>query len=646
MDSNSIERQRGITIQAAATRVEWNEHQINIIDTPGHVDFTIEVERSLRVLDGAILVLCSKGGVQSQTQTVYRQMQRYKTPFLAVVNKMDLVGANPMVVEQLHERLGVHAVALQLPIGVGEDFVGVIDLVTMESVAFVGPEGDEVLREALNAGSAEHELASKARAKMIEAIGLVDEQFMTRVLANPNQEPSELEIREAVRRATLSRNLVPVLFCSAFKNTGVQPVLDAAVRYLPNPSERVVVANRLDRMEESEVRVQLSSDTNAPLVAMAFKTVVDKFGQLTYVRVYQGQLDKGQTVRNARTGRKLRVGRLARMHANQTQDIESVQAGDIVAILGLDCATGDTFLGPDIHCALESIHVPAPVLSLAIAAKDRNRAAKLGIALERFRREDPTFQVSTDSKTGETLISGMGRLHLEVMIQRLEEEFECPVEVGRPQVAYRQRPTRSVEFDYTLAKQTGGPGQYARIKGRMDPLSDEVDERFVFDNQVSGGRIPPNYIPAVEAGFANLQRGPLGEFETVGVSICLQDGAAHDQDSSDLAFEICARDVLHRQILPQAEMVLLEPIMKLEIETHTDFQGTVSSHLAKIRGVVLASDSQAGNCRITAEAPLAELFDYANDLRTMTKGTGTFSMQPSRYATVPSQVQERILEVA
>ncbi len=642
MDSHPIEKDRGITIASAATRVTWNDHWINLIDTPGHVDFTIEVERSLRVLDGAVLVVCAAGGVQSQTTTVDRQMRRYSVPRIVFVNKMDLVGAAPQrVVDELRSTLKIDALPLQVPIGQGSDFRGVIDLVTMQAVYFDGDHGQVVRREGIP--DSYFEQAQEARATMLETLSLIDEQVMEAVLTE--QVPSTELLRSAIRRATLGYLLTPVLFGSAYKNKGVQEVLEAVVHYLPSPDEREVSARDLSSQDDENAElIALKADPTAPTVAMAFKTVVGDFGQLTYLRVYQGRIEKSGVYRSVHSGRKVRFGRLARLHANKLKDMDCAEAGDIVAVVGVDCVTGDTFLGDGANCALLGIHVADPVISLTIEPEKSDDSDRLAKALERFRREDPTFRVGTDPATGETLISGMGRLHLDVTVQKIRDEFRCPCRVGAPQVACKQRPTKRVEFDYKRNKQTGGPGQYGHVVGYMEPLGMDCDEALVFQSEISGGRIPSEYIPSVEKGFReSLSQGPLGDFEVVGLSIVLNDGSYHDKDSSDLAFMLCARDALRLEILPRGDMVLLEPMMRLEVEMADEFQGAVTGHLVRIRGSISDVQRRDSVCVIQAQAPLAELFNFADELRSMTKGNGTFTMEFAAYADCPKDVQNRLV---
>lgn len=646
MDHDPIEKGRGITISSAVTQVPWRDCRINVVDTPGHVDFTVEVERSLRVLDGAVLVLCAVGGVQSQSLTVDRQMNRYGVPRIAFINKMDRAGADPeQVIRQLREKLRGNPVPLQIPIGNAGDFEGVIDLIRMEAVVFFGDKGESVVRSVIP--PSHQALADAARGGMLDALCMLDDELMQIVLSN--EIPSESLLRDVIRRATIARQMTPVLMGSAFKNKGVQELLDAVTHYLPAPEDREVYAN--DTSDNTDhagsPTVKLSLDSQAPTVAMAFKTVVESYGQLTFMRVYQGRIRKGDTLRNARTDRAVRFSRLVRIHAGQHQIIDEATAGDIVGVIGVDCASGDTFTGDGISCSLENIDVPEPVVRLSIAPKDREDTGRLAKALDSFRRQDPTFQVTTDPRTGETLIAGMGQLHLDVYLQKLREEHHCECVTGPPRVTYKQRPTKAVEFDYRLKKQSGGPGQVGHVIGRMVPLEPEEKdaETFVFVNEVKGGRIPREYIPSVQKGFSEaLNQGPLGEFEVVGVMIVLTDGSYHEQDSSDQSFRICARDAMRREILPQADVVLLEPVMRLEIEVPEEFQGAVTGHLLKNRGLVTSSVTDHSGCVISAEVPLAEMFNYAGDLRSMTQGKGSFAMELLDWQEAPAGVLEMVLK--
>ncbi|APZ94701.1 elongation factor G [Fuerstiella marisgermanici] len=653
MDHMDLERERGITITSAATRVSWKndtlkipEHVVNIIDTPGHVDFTVEVERSLRVLDGAILVLCSVGGVQSQSLTVDRQMKRYGVPRIAFINKMDRTGANPdKVMAAMRDKLKTNAVPLQIPIGSESNFVGVVDLVRMEAVYTKGDEGEIIERTEIP--DELKEKAETARMEMLEALSQFDDELMGTLL--DEGEVDEKDIRRIIRSATLAQQITPVLMGSAFKNKTVQEALDAVTMYLPCPTDVEVFAN--DNSKDAELdedgappRVKLTNDDKDPMVAMAFKTVVETFGQLTYMRIYQGQIKKGDSYVNARTGNSVRFGRLVRMHSNDREEIDVGEAGDIMAVVGVDCASGDTFLGDGVEYSLENIYVADPVIRLSIEPAKRDDADKLGKALERFRREDPTFRVLSDEETNQTLIAGMGQLHLDVYVERIKREYGCECIIGEPRVSYRERPTKSVEFNHKRAKQSGGSGQYGHVVGVMEPLPEDAENAFEFENEVTGGRIPREYIPACEKGFEEMMtKGPLGEFEIVGLKIRLQDGTFHDVDSSDMAFKLCAMEAMRESILPKCGMALLEPIMKLEIETPDEFQGGVTGHISSKRGLVSSSEVTDGSCIILAEVPLAEMFDYANEIRSMTQGKGTFSMEFLCYRQAPKNVQEEVL---
>lgn len=654
MDYMDLEKERGITITSACTRVEWeNDHLINIIDTPGHVDFTVEVERSLRVLDGAILVLCAVGGVQSQSLTVDRQMKRYHIPRIAFINKMDRTGANPdKVIAQVKEKLGVTPLPLQIPMGTESRFQGVIDLVQMQAVYFDGTNGEKVRKEAI---PEEYLDAAKAgRAHLLETLSLFDDSLMEALLEE-REVPAETII-PLIREATLSQDVTPVMMGTAYKNKGIQELLDAIVAFLPSPLDRAVEATDLSKKaldqakaeapegtKPEPVKVRLKAVDDAPLVCMAFKTVEEQFGQLTYVRIYQGQIAKGETFTNTRTGRKVRIGRLVRMHADQREDLDSAGAGDIVAAVGLDCASGDTFCGPGADYALESIYVPEPVIKLSIEPMKRDGADRMAKALERFRREDPTFRVTSDEETGQTLIAGMGQLHLEIYVERIRREYKVECMVGEPRVAYRECPTRETEFNYKHKKQTGGSGQYAHVVGRIKPLPDNSPIPYEFVDEVVGGRIPREYIPACDAGFQRaLPKGPLCECEVVNVQAILEDGTYHDVDSSEMAFNICAFNCM-RETLKRAGMVLLEPIMTLEVEAPSEYQGSISGHLSSKRGMITSSDIQAGVSVLRAEVPLATMFDYANELRSMTQGKGSFTMEFNRYKQVPKSIQEEVI---
>jgi elongation factor G len=633
MDSMDLERERGITIASAATFCEWNGHEINIIDTPGHVDFTIEVERSLRVLDGAILVLCAVGGVQSQSITVDQQMRRYKVPCIAFVNKCDRSGANPeRVIGQLRDKLGHNAVALQIPIGLESEFTGIIDLLTMKAVYFDGEKGEairiEEIPEPLREG------AAAKREEMLEAASMFSDELMEAVLEE--KEIHAEMVTAALRQGVVSRQITPVLIGSAYKNKGVQLLLDAVNHLLPCPTE---VENYALDMDQSEAPVKLSSDPSAPLVALAFKLEDRTYGQLTYIRVYQGSLGKGDTIINVRTGRKIKVGRVVRMHSDQMEEIDSIPAGYIGALFGIDCASGDTFVAPGQSLTMTSMYVPNPVISLAIRPKDHKAEVNMSKALNRFTKEDPTFKTHVNPETGETIISGMGELHLEVYIERMNREYAAEVSAGAPRVAYRETITQRAEFDYIHKKQTGGAGQYGRVAGWIEPLA-EGD--FEFENKVVGGSIPTQFIPAVEKGFREcLAKGPKMEFPVTGIKIGIDDGASHAVDSSEMAFQAAARGAFQQGYL-KAKPVIQEPIMKVVVETPTAFQGPVMGSLNQRRGMIVGAQDEGALCVIESQVPLAEMFGYSTVLRSLTQGQAQFTMEFLTYRQVPQSIAEEL----
>ena len=640
MDHMELEKERGITITSAATTVHWADKTINIIDTPGHVDFTVEVERSLRVLDGAVLVLCAVAGVQSQSITVDRQMKRYAVPRLAFINKMDRTGANPAsVIAQLESKLGLTTVPLQIPIGSEINFQGIIDLINREAVYFDGDKGEKVRREPIPAGMAEE--AERARQGMLEALSLVSDEIME-LLLEEQEVPLDL-IHKTLRDATIAQQICPVLVGSAYKNKGVQLLLDAVNAYLPSPLDREITAKDND---DGMAEIKLAADPEAPLVAMAFKLVEEAFGQVTYMRIYQGTLTKGEFYYNTRLRKKARISRILRMHSDQKEDIGAAVSGDIVAVMGIECATGDTYCADGTNVSLESIYAAEPVIDLSVTPNKRADYDKLSKALNRFMREDPTFRVHVDPETSETIISGMGELHLEIYVERIRREYKVDCTVGAPKVSYRETPTRETPFNYKHRKQTGGSGQYAHIVGVMVPIPADSPEPFIFENDVTGGRIPSEYIPSVEKGFRNsLQKGPVAGYEVLGVKMILTDGSYHDVDSSDMAFQICARDCF-RETFRKSDPVLLEPIMKVEVETPVEFQGPVTGQVSSKRGVILGTENRGGFAVILAEVPLAEMFGYSNDLRSMTQGKGNFSMEFLKYQKVPTRFQEEIVKKA
>ncbi|HOJ51835.1 MAG TPA: elongation factor G [Syntrophales bacterium] len=635
MDSMELEKERGITISSAATYCEWKDHEINIIDTPGHVDFTVEVERSLRVLDGAILVLCAVGGVQSQSITVDQQMRRYKVPCIAFINKMDRSGANPdRVVEQIKSRLNRNPVVLQMPIGLEAEFLGVVDLLSMKAIFFDGKNGEIVREEDIPEDLIPQALAK--REEVIDVASLYSDELVEAVLEG-REIPQEL-IVAGLRKGTIRGEITPVLMGSAYKNKGVQPLLDKVTELLPCPADITNTASDLDRGGEE---VLLKSDPDLPAVALAFKLEDGPYGQLTYIRVYQGTIYRGATVVNVRTGKKIRIGRVVRMHADQMEDIESIPAGYIGALFGVECASGDTFVSPGLNLALSSIYVPEPVISLAVIPQDNKSQVSLAKALNRFTREDPTFKAYTDVETNETIIAGMGELHLEIYVERIRREYGADVVTGSPRVAYRETITQRAEFNYTHKKQTGGAGQFARVAGYIEPTA-EGD--FIFENRITGGVIPTQFIPACEKGFRGaMEKGPKYEFPVVGVKVVLSDGAFHSVDSSDIAFQQAAKGAFREAYL-KAQPVIQEPIMKVVVETPTEFQGGVMALLNQRRGIIMGAQDEGVMCVIEAQVPLAEMFGFSTVLRSATQGKAQFTMEFAFYRQVPSSLAEKIAE--
>ena len=634
MDSMELERERGITIQSAATYCEWNDHFINIIDTPGHVDFTIEVERSLRVLDGAVLVLCAVAGVQSQSMTVDRQMRRYNVPRLAFINKSDRAGANPFrVVAQLREKLKHNAVMMQIPIGLEGDHEGIVDLIAMKAHYFDGANGE--IRRVEDIPAPLRKQAEEKRAEMLDAVSMYSDELMEAVLED--RVSPEL-IHQAIRKGTISLDLTPVFLGSAYKNKAVQPLLDAVTRYLPSPTE--VVNEALD-ITKGEEKVTLNANPDAPLVALAFKLEEGRFGQLTYIRIYQGHLRKGDTIVNSRTGRYVRVGRLVRMHADEMEDIQGAGSGDIVGLFGIDCASGDTFTSDSIRYTMTSMHIPDPVIHLSIKPKDKKGQTNIGKALQRFTKEDPTFRARVDEESGETIISGMGELHLDVYVERMKREYGAEVETGAPQVAYREAISRKAEFNYTHKKQTGGSGQYGRVAGYVEPME---DGDFEFVDETHGGSIPREFVGSVEKGFRSMMsKGRLIGFPVTGFRVVVNDGAAHAVDSSDNAFQAAARGAF-RSVYPSAKPQILEPIMKVSVEGPLEFQGAFVRTIMQRRGIIVGTTEEEGFVRVDTEVPLAEMFGYSTDLRSSSQGKAEYTMELSRYAPVPAEVHQELIK--
>ena len=632
MDSMDLERERGITIQSAATNVQWQDTSINLIDTPGHVDFTIEVERALRVLDGAVLVLCSVGGVQSQTLTVDRQLKRYHVPRLAFINKCDRTGANPYRVRaQISEKLGLNAVFVTLPIGLEDKLEGLIDLIEMKAVYFDGDGGVDLRYAEIPAHLKDD--AVKYREELLDGASMFSDELAEAFLEG--SETPEM-IRAAVRAGTIAEQLVPVFVGSAYKNKGVQLLLNGVVDFLPDPSEVKNVALDLDDNEKPHL---VQAGDKLPTVALAFKLEDGQYGQLTYVRIYQGAIKKGDELINTRSRKKFKVGRLVRMHAASMEDINEGQSGDIVALFGIDCASGDTFCDPSVNYAMTSMFVPDPVISLAINPKDKKSADQMSKALNRFTKEDPTFQTYVDPESNQTIIKGMGELHLDVYIERMRREYKCEVETGMPQVAYRETISQRAEFNYTHKKQTGGSGQYGRVAGFMEPYEEKVYE---FVDSIKGGSIPNEYIPSCDKGFREAaKRGSLINFPVVNIRMTINDGASHQVDSSDIAFQMAAIGAF-RDAYEKAKPVILEPIMKVSAEGPSEFQGNIFASINQRRGVILASNEEGAFCRVEAEVPLSEMFGYSTVLRSMTQGKAEFSMEFLKYGKVPQSVSEQL----
>ena len=644
MDWMEQEQERGITITSAATTCFWHgmdnqydEHRINIIDTPGHVDFTIEVERSLRVLDGAIVVLCATSGVQPQTETVWRQANRYEVPRMVFVNKMDRAGADFLkVVNQMKERLGANAVPLQLAIGAEEGFKGVIDLVKMKSIIW-SEEDQGATFEYTDIPDDMRALSDEWRAQMIEAAAEANEEVMEKYLEN--EDLSELDIMKGIRERTLANEIVPVLCGSAFKNKGVQAVLDAVVDYMPAPTE----VKGIEGVKEDGTPTTCEADDEAPFASLAFKIATDPYvGTLTFFRVYSGKLKSGDTVYNPLKYKKERVGRMVQMHSNTREEIKEVLAGDIAAAIGLkDVTTGETLCSADNIVTLEKMDFPEPVISVAVEPKSKADQEKMGIALGKLAQEDPSFRVETDEESGQTIISGMGELHLDVLVDRMRREFSVEANIGKPQVAYRETIRKTVEIEGKHVKQSGGRGQYGHVWLRLEPLPADADYEFV--NQIVGGVIPKEYIPAVDKGvYEQMQNGCLAGYPLLAMKVTLYDGSFHDVDSSEMAFKIAGSLALRKGAL-EANPALLEPVMAVEVVTPEEYMGDVMGDLNRRRGMVQGMEDSASGKVITADVPLSEMFGYATDLRSATQGRATYTMEFDKYAEVPSSIAEGII---
>lgn len=640
MDSMDLERERGITIQSAATHCSWKNtedpagavHHINIIDTPGHVDFTIEVERALRVLDGAVLVLCAVAGVQSQSLTVDRQMRRYNVPRVAFINKCDRQGANPYrVTEQLKEKLGHNAVMVTLPIGLEEKLLGVVDLVKMRAFYFEGDNGETIRSADIPEDMVAD--AKKYRDILLDKASMFSDKLMEQVF---EENVDEETLNEALRTATISLKMVPVFCGSAYKNKAVQILLNGVLKYLPSPPD---VPNEAVDLDKGEAKLVVPSDPKGALLMLAFKLEEGRYGQLTYLRIYQGTVKKGDTIINARGGQKVKVGRLVRMHSNEMQDIDEASAGDIIAIFGVDCYSGDTFHDGSLNVAMSSMHVPAAVIDLTIKPKTQAAQANMSKALRRFGKEDPTFRVSSDPETGDTIISGMGELHLDVYVERMKREYSAEVITSPPRVAYRETISQRADFNYTHKKQTGGSGQFGRVAGWIEP----AEGGYEFIDDVVGGSIPREYISSCDKGFKKcLEKGELIGANIVGIKCGINDGSSHAVDSSDIAFQLATIGGF-KEAYPAAKPVVLEPIMKVGIEGPAEFHGAMVGTLMQRRGIIVGSSEQDGFSQLDAEVPLAEMFGYSTTLRSATQGKAEFSMEFARYSVAPNNIMEELI---
>lgn len=637
MDSMDLEREKGITIQSAATYCTWNDYQVNIIDTPGHVDFTIEVERALRVLDGAILVLCSVGGVQSQSITVDRQMRRYEVPRLIFINKLDRMGADPWkVLDQAKHKLRHNCAAVQVPIGLEGELQGLVDLVHCKAIYFHGAHGEKIVSGEIPSDLSS--LVTEKRRELTEAVSEVDDVLAERFLNDEPITADELEM--AIRRATISLKFVPVFMGSAYKNKGVQLLLDGVLSYLPCPME--VTNHALDQTKNEE-KVSLSGTPGGPLVALAFKLEEGRFGQLTYLRIYEGTIRRGDFIVNVQNGKKIKVQRLIRMHSDEMEDIQEAHAGQIVAVFGIDCASGDTFTDGSKKYTMTSMNVPEPVMSLAISPSSKDMGGQFSKALNRFQREDPTFRVGLDKDSGQTIISGMGELHLDIYVERIRREYKVDAVVGKPQVNFRETITQRAEFDYLHKKQSGGQGQYGRVIGYIEPLPKDSSTKFEFENMMIGQAIPSGFIPAIEKGFKEASNsGSLIGHPVEHIRIVLTDGAAHSVDSSELAFKLAAIYAF-RQCYTKARPVILEPIMLLELKAPSEFQGPISGDINRRKGMIIGNDQEGDDCIIIAHVPLNNMFGYSTALRSMTQGKGEFTMEYREHSPVPQDVQMQLI---
>lgn len=638
MDSMDLEKEKGITIKSAATYCTWKDHQVNIIDTPGHVDFTIEVERALRVLDGAILVLCSVGGVQSQSITVDRQMRRYEVPRVAFINKLDRMGADPWkVLDQARKKLRHHSAAVQVPIGLEEDFEGLVDLVHLKAYYFHGSSGEKVVTEEIPANM--EAIAQEKRRELIEAVSDVDDKLAEAFLAD---EPiSSSDLQEAIRRATIAQKFIPVFMGSAFKNKGVQTLLDGVVNYLPCPLD---VNNYALDQANNEEKITLPGTPVGPLVALAFKLEERAFALLTYLRIYGGVIRRGAVMTNVNTGRRVKISKLVLMHSDDMEDIQEAHAGQIVAVTGLDCASGETFTDGSVKYTMTSMKVPEPVLSLAVSPVSKETAKQFSKGLNRFQKEDPTFRVGLDPESSQTIISGMGELHLNIYVERLKREYKVETTVGRPRVNFRETVTQRAEFDYLHKKQSGGQGQYGRVCGYIEPLPAGSTTKFEFDNQMIGQAVPSSFIPHIEKGFREAANsGSLIGYPVENIRVVLTDGQSHAVDSSELAFKLAAIYAF-RQCYDKCKPVILEPVMLVDLKVPIEFQGTVAGDINKRKGIIVGNDQDGDDTVIMAHVPLNNMFGYSTDIRSMTQGKGEFTMEYKEHAPVSSDRQTQLIK--
>ena len=637
MDWMAQEQERGITITSAATTAQWKGHRINIIDTPGHVDFTVEVERSLRVLDGSVTVFCAKGGVEPQSETVWRQADKYNVPRMAFVNKMDIMGADFYnVVAMMKDRLQCNAVPIQLPIGAEDTFKGIVDLVKMKAEVYYDDLGKDVREEEIPADLVDK--ANEYRAAMLESIAETDEELMDKYLETGDL--TEAEIKRGLRQATVKVEIIPVLCGTAYRNKGVQPLLDAVIDYMPSPLDIPAIKGVKPGTDEEDER---PADDSAPFSALAFKIMTDPFvGKLCFFRVYSGTLNKGSSVANSTKGTRERIGRILQMHANHREDIETCYSGDIAAAVGFkNVTTGDTLCDENKQIILESMEFPEPVIRVAIEPKTKAGQEKMGIALSKLAEEDPTFKTYTDEETGQTIIAGMGELHLEIIVDRLLREFKVEANVGKPQVSYKEAIRKSVKQEYKYARQSGGRGQYGHVFIELEP--NESGKGYEFINKIVGGAIPKEYIPAVDAGIQGaMQTGVLAGYNVVDVKVTLYDGSYHEVDSSEMAFKL-AGSMAFKEACRKADPVLMEPVMQVDVIVPEEYMGDVMGDLNSRRGQIQGMESRAGAQAISAHVPLSEMFGYATDLRSRTQGRGQYTMQPSHYSEVPKNIQESII---